>query len=164
MSPRRLILMRHAKAEPASLAVPDHARALTERGQGDAPRMASWLVAQGWGPQAVVCSDSTRTWQTWERMAGALPTPPELRVSRSLYLGGLSELIAHARGWPEAWTTVLAIGHNPGWEEAVTSLSGQLLAMKTAGCALLLGEGVDWSDSLLGDWRLVGAMRPRELD
>jgi len=162
-TPRRLILMRHGKSDWTSGAADDHARPLNERGRHDAPTMASWLVAQGWAPDAVICSDATRTWETWERMAGAFSPPPALVVSRELYHAGLSELIQHARSWDPAWRTVLALGHNPGWEEAVHTLTGQHEAMKTASCALMVGQGASWPEALLGSWELQEAMRPRLL-
>lgn len=160
---RRLILMRHGKSDWSSGAEDDHARPLNERGRQDSPAMGSWLVAQGWAPDAVVCSDSTRTWETWERMAGAFSAPPALVVGRELYHAGLSELTLHARTWAPGWTTVLALGHNPGWEEAVHTLTSQHEAMKTASCALLLGKGASWPEALLGAWELHRAMRPRSL-
>lgn len=160
---RRLILMRHAKSDWSSGATNDHARPLNERGREDAPRMGGWLASRDLTPDAVVCSDATRTWETWERMSGAWSRPPLLRVSRDLYHAGLPQLIQNARTWESGWTTVLALGHNPGWEEAVHLLSGHAEPMKTGACAVLEGEGETWTDALLGSWRLVETMRPRAL-
>lgn len=164
---RRLVLMRHAKSDWSTDAPDDHSRPLNARGQRDAPRMARWLLGQGWRPDAAVCSDARRTLETWERMVAVLQggprqTPP-LVVEPSLYLASLGELQRVAARWPDAWGTVLALGHNPGWEHALGVLCGQDLAMTTANCALLQGAGDTWQEALEHPWELVAVGRPREL-
>ncbi|RME20705.1 MAG: histidine phosphatase family protein [Deltaproteobacteria bacterium] len=161
---RRLILMRHAKSERHGGAATDHARPLSKRGRRDAPRMAAWLVDHGWKPDAVVSSDATRTRQTWEHMAPWFePDPPAVRFHNGLYLASLGALQRVSVDWAPAWGTVLALGHNPGWEQAVAHLSGVQEYMPTAACALLHGAGETWAEALEGRWRLERLLRPREL-
>lgn len=162
-TPRRLILMRHAKSAWDTDVVSDHARPLNGRGRRDAPRMAAWLVEQGWAPDAVVSSDATRTRETWDRMAAHLPQTPAPTFSRDLYHAGMHDLRRAAGGWPEAWQTVLALGHNPGWEVAACFLSGRDLVMKTATCVLLKSTADSWSAALAGPWELAALQSPRLL-
>lgn len=161
--PRRLALMRHAKSAWNTDAPTDHARPLNKRGRRDAPRMGAWLVAQGWAPDLVVLSDSARTRETWALLAPTLPFPPAVHETRSLYHAGLAELRAHAAQWAPHIRTVLAIGHNPGWEDAQGRLSGRWEPMTTANIALLEGAGDTWRASLDGAWRQVAFARPKEL-
>lgn len=163
--PRRLILMRHAKSD-WNAGVDDHARPLNARGRRDAPRMGSALVQAGWVPDLVLCSDAMRTTETWERMAGAFDDEPLLLRSRDLYLAGLGalqELLAtHA---PPVASTVLALGHNPGWESAAGRLAGVPLRMTTANCVLLELEPGPWSHAITRPARALHAvLRPKELD
>lgn len=169
MPPRHLVLMRHAKSRRDALApdgrlLDDHDRPLAPRGLRDAPRVAAWLRAAGWQPDAVVLSDATRTRQTWAAMAPALGPSLPLRVVPTLYLAGLTALRADAATWDPAWGRVLALGHNPGWEQAASHLGGVPVELKTASCALLEGAGPSWSQALAGPWRLVRLLHPRELD
>lgn len=159
---RRLILMRHAKSDWSTDAPDDHSRPLNQRGRRDAPRMARWLAQAGWQPDAVVSSDACRTRQTWERMAPHLPQA-KLRLEPGLYLGGLGALQESSARWPESWGTVLALGHNPGWERALAVLGGEALRLTTANCALLVGHGERWEQALEGAWTLHELARPREL-
>lgn len=161
--PRRLALMRHAKSAWDSDAPTDHERPLNPRGRRDAPRMGAWLVAQGWVPDLVVLSDSARTRETWARLAPSLPTRPEVMESRLLYHAGLAALRQHAAGWPDGARTVLALGHNPGWEEALARLSGRWETMTTGNVALLEGRGETWQAALGGAWSPVALARPKEL-
>jgi len=160
---RRLVLMRHAKASSLAEAPTDHARPLEARGRKDAPAVAARLLDLGWSPELVVCSDATRTQETWACMEGAFDPPPGLRLEPGLYAAGLDALRRSALDWDPTLHTVLALGHNPGWELAALSLSGRELALKTGGCVLLEGAGATWAQALARPWRLVEVLRPREL-
>ena len=60
--------------------------------------------------------------------------------------------------------TVLVLGHNPGWEEAVEELSGREVRITTANVVLLEGEGATWREALQrGPWSVAGVVRPKEL-
>ena len=59
--------------------------------------------------------------------------------------------------------TVLVLGHNPGWEEAVTELSGREMRITTANVVLLEGEGATWREALRGPWSVAGVVRPKQL-
>jgi phosphohistidine phosphatase len=163
-TPRRLVLMRHAKSSWDAGVSSDHARPLNGRGRRDAPRMGRWLAEHDWVPDLAVMSDSARTTETWSRLRGALPWLPAEHATPLLYHAGLDALRAHAAQWAPHVGTVLALGHNPGWEDAVSDLTGIGTRLTTANLALLEGVGERWSDALAGPWRLVQVVRPRELE
>jgi len=66
MTRRRLVVLRHAKAEQGGR---DRDRELTRRGHRDATAAGAWLVANDAVPEAVVVSPARRTVQTWEAAA-----------------------------------------------------------------------------------------------
>jgi phosphohistidine phosphatase len=118
---RTLVILRHAKAvRPGGL--DDVDRPLTDRGHRDAAAAGAWLVAQGLIPDAVLCSPSARTRETWDGVGGVLPSTPPVRYEGAIYLASLPTLVAVVRSAPEDAATVLLIGHNPG----VTYLSATL--------------------------------------
>lgn len=165
---RRLILMRHAKSDWKAGAPTDHARPLNKRGRRDAPRMARELRSRGWWPDRVLSSDSERTRQTWARMAreeGEVPVD----FRSGLYLGGTEEIQSALKsedGGPNAGAnTVLVLGHNPGWEDALGWLSGVDETLTTANTALLTAPWASWSDLVArpGAFELLIVLRPREL-
>ena len=59
--------------------------------------------------------------------------------------------------------TVLLLGHNPGWEEAVKALSGREVRITTANVVLLKGKGATWGEALRGPWSVAGVVHPKEL-
>jgi len=158
---RRLILMRHAKSSWAQSGQPDKQRPLNARGRKDAPRMAEELVARGWEPDAVVCSGARRTRETWSLME-ALLGEPRAEFEDALYLAGLREIRASADGWDDGSECVMVLGHNPGWSDAASHLSGDSVEMTTANCALLIGDGDTWAEALRSPWELSALLRPRE--
>ena len=160
---RRLIVMRHADSAWDTGPGSDHERVLTSRGRHEAPKIAQALTARGWKPDAVLSSDARRTQETWEEMSRGFDGAPEPTFTRALYHAGLEAVweAAHAVG-PEL-RTLLVLGHNPGWEQAVHRLTGQPESMTPANAALLEGSGDDWPAALEGRWRLVEVLRPGEL-
>lgn len=160
---RRLILLRHAKSSWKEQGQRDQDRPLNKRGRRDAPRVAARLVELGWSPERVLLSDARRTRETWELMRSAFHPVPAAEERPGLYLAGLEAIKAEAGRLPPTVRTALLLGHNPGWEEAASALSGEELAMTTANAVLLQGQGETWAAALAGPWRRVDHLRPKEL-
>jgi phosphohistidine phosphatase SixA len=58
----------------------------------------------------------------------------------------------------------MVLGHNPGWEDLVQSLSGERVMMKTATAALLTRDLAAWQSAFdSGSWNLEKVIYPREL-
>ncbi|PKN56478.1 MAG: phosphohistidine phosphatase [Deltaproteobacteria bacterium HGW-Deltaproteobacteria-14] len=163
---RRLILMRHAKSSWDSGADSDHDRPLAKRGKRDAARVAAELERLGWLPEITYTSPAQRARQTWKRMAKALgdeATAISVLPVDDFYMGDLDAIHGAAARWPPEIGTVLVLGHNPGWEEALHVLAGGDEALTTGNAALLVGGGATWVDALEANWRLTALLRPREL-
>lgn len=161
----RLIVMRHAKSDWESGAKKDHDRPLNKRGRRDAPRIAEKLVELGWQPNYVVSSDSQRTTETFQLMEEVFSDGTSVEFLDSLYLAGIRELEHAVGSVPNMQATVLALGHNPGWEDCVHKLTGECEEMTTANAALMTIEDEDWAAAIIrhGDWSLVSVLRPKEL-
>lgn len=109
---RRLVLMRHAKAERAGAGDNDFERALTPRGGADATLVARALEASGVRPDKVLVSSAVRTRQTWEAMAQVFPDA-EVQLTRLLYHAE-PDVILDAVEAETAADTVMVVAHNPG--------------------------------------------------
>ena len=150
---RRLILMRHAKSSWSSGAPTDHERPLNKRGRRASKAMGLELRRIGWIPQRVVLSDSVRTQETLRRMK--LPETVDVALSPDLYHGETDEIRASLEQEGDA-TTLMLLGHEPGWSEALAWLSGRSVELKTADAALLVARNV-------GPWRSL-ASGPEQFD
>lgn len=161
----RLIVMRHAKSDWNTDAETDHARPLNKRGRRDAPKIARRLVELGWQPSHVVSSDSQRTTETFQLMEGAFTDGPSVDFLGSLYHAGIRELEDAVNAMPDDRPTVLALGHNPGWQDCIHRLTGEFEEMTTANAALMTIEAGSWAEAIHSrqKWTLVEMIRPREL-
>lgn len=114
--PRRLVVMRHAKAEP--YAASDHERRLTHRGRESALDSGRHLRATGCLPEVALVSSAARTRETWAAVAEGSGVDPAVASFRDeLFAGGPDVLLeaVHEVGREvgDDVGTVLLVGHNP---------------------------------------------------
>jgi phosphohistidine phosphatase len=151
MTDRRLVLLRHAKAEQGAR---DRDRALTARGRADATAAGAWLVGIDAVPDLVLVSPARRTVQTWEAVSENLGDVPDVRYDDRIYDNSVEDLLAAVRDVDEAVRTALLIGHNPSTHALAARLAGDAVARRelgefptaTAAVFALDGEWVDVGD------------------
>ena len=107
----RLVIVRHAKAEPH--AERDFDRTLAERGRGDARAVGAWLAEQGVEPDAALVSAAVRARETWELVAEAAGWSLEPDLDRSLYNADEDGALDTIALTDEAVGTLVVVGHNP---------------------------------------------------
>jgi phosphohistidine phosphatase len=117
--PRRLLLIRHAKAADGPI---DAERPLTERGTRQATAMGSRLEQAGLAPDRVVVSPAVRAAQTWELVSGQLGTAPPSTTDERIYDNTVEALLAIIRETPDDVRTVALVGHNPSIGELAHDL------------------------------------------
>ncbi|NBE52338.1 SixA phosphatase family protein [Streptomyces boluensis] len=120
-TPRRIVLLRHAKADWPQ--VSDHERPLAERGRKDAPVAGRRLADSGIEFELAVCSTAARTRETWKLAAPQLPHRPKTVYEERVYDASPGELIAVLNEVPDDVSNVLLIGHNPGVRHLVDVLA-----------------------------------------
>jgi phosphohistidine phosphatase len=136
---KKLILVRHAKAEDATLNPDDFNRRLTERGKLNAEMLGKWLTDKVDEKALILCSPAKRTRSTAKRIAEALNIPSEEIVYKdTIYLSPLNNLNYLLQEIPEQWNEVIMVGHNPGMSELLDYLSQKHEEpFRTCGCAIL---------------------------
>lgn len=110
-TPHRLVVVRHAKAEPYGPT--DLERELAARGRADAVAAGSWLAAEGIVADAALVSAATRARQTWELLAETAGWSADVTFDQALYGAdedGMLDLVALT---DEGVGTLVVVGHNP---------------------------------------------------
>lgn len=121
---RRLILLRHAKTEKLSASGLDRDRRLDERGRSDAPIMGQYLANEGLTPDLALISPAARVRETWDLLAGALPSAPRMDVVPELYAADPTQLLRIVRTADGREPNVLmVVAHNPGLHEFALTLT-----------------------------------------
>lgn len=108
---RRLIVIRHADAEPAALT--DYERHLTAKGRDDATEAGHWLADVVAPPLQGVVSGATRARQTWSALMAGAGWDPPVAYERSLFTAGPDTALDLLRQTSDEVTTLVAVGHNP---------------------------------------------------
>ncbi|MGW6710472.1 SixA phosphatase family protein [Streptomyces sp. NPDC054956] len=121
-TPRRIVLLRHAKAEWSDGT--DHDRPLAERGRHDAPAAGQKLAQTGITFDLALCSSAARTRETWKLVVQELPHRPKTSYEERLYEASLGELIALVNETSDEVKNLLVIGHNPGMHALADALAG----------------------------------------
>jgi phosphohistidine phosphatase len=170
---KRLLLLRHAKSSRDDPALDDHERPLNKRGEKSARLIGDWLRERKIAPDLVLCSTAKRTRQTLDGLMPFAGTTPKVELLPGLYLAGAPAILQRLRKLGDDIACVMAIGHNPGFEQLAAGLAGDgepnamaLLAMKypTGALADLHFTVIKWSQIAVGEGRLAAFIRPRDLD
>ena len=134
--------MRHAKSIFLDGLHDDFERPLDKQGQKDAIMIGNLILSLGWKPDRIVVSPSTRTMETLNLM-GEDFAKAKIFPNDELYLADLYTL-QHCVNKAPLEATTLLLGHNPGIEILVSSLSGQYNPMEEAYAALFEKSTDGW--------------------
>ncbi|MFH9725090.1 SixA phosphatase family protein [Streptomyces sp. NPDC017254] len=120
----RLLLVRHAKAEPKGR-TDDFERKLSARGRADAAETGHWLEQSPYRPELVLCSPARRARKTWRHAEPALTDRPATVYDERLYNAGPSELVATLADLGTGLGVLALVGHNPGLHQLASALCGR---------------------------------------
>ena len=168
-TPRRIALLRHAKADWPE--VTDHDRPLAERGRKDAPAVGLKLAETGIAFDLALCSTAARTRETWKLAVQELPHRPRTSYEERLYEASTGELIALLNETSDEVAALLVIGHNPGMHALADGLCGRAdgdtlarmtrSGFPTAALAVVSFTG-SWKSLELGAGTLLDFWTPKE--
>jgi phosphohistidine phosphatase len=164
---KELLVLRHAKSSWDNAYLSDHERPLNKRGKADAPRMGKLLAREGIVPELIISSTAERALATAELVALAAGYERELMLTRQLYHADpedyLAVLAAHGNGYGR----VMVVGHNPGVEELVEVLTGEMVTMTTANIAHIALPAAAWEEVTAvaehASGKLLNHWRPKEI-
>ena len=118
---RRLILLRHAKAAPASGGVKDFERPLTERGRRETVAVARDLDREGFAPDLALVSSARRAKETWAHAAQLFPQA-DVELRAGLYEAPPGAILDEIGSVAHRAQTLVVVGHNPGLQELAVTL------------------------------------------
>jgi phosphohistidine phosphatase len=161
--------MRHAKSDWADAGLSDHDRPLNARGRRDVPEMANWFEKHQAVPSVILASTAKRVAETVERLVACWKSEPLVVRCGALYLASPQTILEQIRGEAidadgKRPSRLLVVGHNPGMEQLVSSLSQHHTTMPTAAVALFECLPIDPEDEEAPRIeRLIAVGRPKEL-
>ncbi|HEX5735676.1 MAG TPA: histidine phosphatase family protein [Blastocatellia bacterium] len=160
---KTLLLLRHAKSSWDDVALRDFERPLADRGKRDAPRMGEELKLRTPLPDLIISSPATRARQTAQAVVDSGGLTARMEFNDSIYGATSAELMRLIRRLPDAVNCALMVGHNPGFEELVSRLTGSDERMPTAALASIEFQIDHWNDLEDGAGRLIWLLTPKKL-
>jgi phosphohistidine phosphatase len=162
---RTLLILRHAKSSWKNPGLADVNRPLNKRGKRDAPRMGRLLREQDLVPDIILSSPAVRARKTAQAVSIESGYEHEIEVHRDFYPGDPYAFCEALVELPETIHIALIIGHNPGLEEFLDTLTGESAGLPTSALAQISLPINSWRE--LGDdvdGELVDLWRVKELD
>lgn len=161
---RTLVVLRHGKSDWSD-GHPDLERPLAKRGRRQAPEAGRWIAANLPPVDLAVVSPARRTRETWQLAADELEAAgrpaAEVRLDERVYAAAWPELVTLVQELPDDKETVVLVGHNPGVEDLVETLTRVWVPMPTSTLTVVeLQES--WTDARPGWARIVTTGRPPE--
>jgi phosphohistidine phosphatase len=143
---RTLVVLRHAKSDWSG-GEPDVRRPLAARGRRQAAEAGRWLAGNLGTIDLAVVSPAERARRTWELASVEVAEPVPMRSEERAYAASSGTLLDLVRDLTDDLGTVVLVGHNPGVEDLVTTLTGRWVAMPTSCLAVI---------ALTGPWASAG--------
>ncbi len=160
---KTLLLLRHAKSSWDAPALRDFERPLNERGLKAAPLMGRYLLKRKIRPDLVLSSPAERARQTAALVMEAARLTAPLRFDERIYDATVARLVEVVSQIEEESGMVLLVGHNPGMEELLEHLTGEIRRMPTAALAHVSLDIEKWNKVRERAGRLEEHVKPKEL-
>ena len=157
--------VRHAKSSWSDTSLKDHDRPLNGRGKRDAPYMAARLVRTGTLPEGILTSTAKRARATAKAFREAFGLGKEDVIRRpDLYHAMPTSIEEELRTLPDAWSTVLVFGHNPGYTYLANQLQHEAAIDNVPTCGIVTAEldVVSWRKFSLRDARRTAFLYPKQ--
>ena len=161
---KRLLLLRHAKSNKHFLGMQDFDRPLNDRGVTSASLIGKYIGKKGIQVGLVLSSPAERARQTAELVVKTAGVAAELRFDERIYEASSSQLQNVIRQIDPEVSVALLVGHNPGFEDLQTAMTGQHRQMPTATLACLSLDIEKWSDIREQSGELKWMITPKELE
>jgi phosphohistidine phosphatase len=162
---KTLLILRHAKSSWKFPELTDHDRPLNRRGKRDAPRMGRTLQERELVPDLVISSTATRALDTASAVAKHSGYKGKMLKFQSLYAAEPAAYLAVLREVDDNYQRILIVGHNPGVEELIEMLTGEIHIIPTCTLAQIEFDIEKWSTVLrrhTDRGRLVEIFKPDE--
>ena len=145
----KVYILRHGEAEGHS-PEGDFGRNLTLHGRTQAEQVLQRFRFMEFVPEAVFYSTANRATQTVQPILDEFADAKNF-ATKSLYLAGVDamrKVVSEHRKELSSLKNFLFVGHNPGWSEAISRLSGEFVGLGVSQGALLEIDHEDICDAL----------------
>jgi phosphohistidine phosphatase len=161
---KTVLLFRHGKSDWDASYDTDHERPLAKRGRRAADLMGAFLAEKGEVPDLAISSTALRARDTLDRAAQAGGWGCRLELLDELYLPNPYLLLDVLQQQDESVSSVMLVGHQPAWSEALSLLvGGGDFRFPTAAIARVDVDVEQWDEVAAGSGELRWLVTPKEV-
>ena len=160
---KTLLLLRHAKSSWDDPTLQDFDRPLNKRGIEAAALVGKFMRKREVRPDLVLSSPAKRAAQTVALVMESARLECKTRYDRRLYAASAPTLRDVLSETEESADEVLLVGHNPGMEELLQDLTGELAKMPTGALARIVLDVKKWSKLRDRSGELRWLVQPKRL-
>ncbi len=160
---KTLLVMRHAKSSWDYPDLADFDRPLSSIGLDVAPFMGNIMYQNKLQPDLIVCSPAKRARQTAVLIKEVAGSTGHVEYKDRLYEASPNAIMEIVSNVHNAYESVLLIGHNPGIEDFIRILTGNVETMPSGSIAKINFDIGNWSDLQADCGSLEMVLRPKEL-
>ena len=159
---KTLLLLRHAKSSWDDPSLADFDRPLNKRGTKAAPKMGALMRQRKIRPDLILSSPAARAKQTIELFCEAAGLSDVVKYEAGIYEATPQRLLEIISGLDDQVNNAMLVGHNPGFEELLTLLTGQTHRMPTAALARIELDINKWREASPGRGNLAWLVTPKD--
>jgi phosphohistidine phosphatase len=160
---KTLYVLRHAKSSWENHQQTDFERPLNERGLLTAPRIGKLMRDQSFVPDLIISSPATRAKITAEIVRDKANFQSEIQLDKRIYEALAENLFDVLSSVLDDIESVLLVGHNPGLENLVGSITGEIRAMPTATLVVIELKIEKWKEIRPACGKLRNLFTPKEI-
>lgn len=158
---KTLFLVRHAKSDWTQN-LEDNERPLNERGHQDAPKMAKYLLDNGFSIDKVVSSPAKRALTTARYFAETF-SKPQIKKVEDLYEPLLEDFYQTVERMEDEFDSIALFSHNPTISEFAYKLTGETGEFPTCAVAIFQIDTDSWSNFEQSEKKLLNFFIPKEI-
>jgi phosphohistidine phosphatase len=141
----------------------DFDRPLKGRGREAAEQIGHVLGAEKLGGLLVISSPAVRARETTQLVLQSAGLDIEPRFDERIYEADVPALLEVASSIPDSSQTAMLVGHNPGFENLLSHLTGDDRHMPTCALARIEFDAGSWHDISESSGRLDWFVTPKDL-
>lgn len=141
----------------------DFDRPLNERGREAAPLIGEFILKKKIRPDLIISSPAERARETAALIIKAAELVVELRFDERIYEADAARLLDVVSQIDESVGVAILVGHNPGMEDLLETLTGEKQRMQTGALARIVLDVEKWSKVRERAGRLEWLVRAKEL-
>jgi phosphohistidine phosphatase len=161
---KTLFLLRHAKSSWKDETLADFERPLNSRGKRTTKTLGALFIKEKVKPELILSSCAVRARETIEPILSLTKLRSELRFDERIYEASAERLFDVITQIEKTIRSVLIVGHNPGLEELLASLTGQSETMSTGALAKITLENSNWNSIEAQAGTLEWLVKPKDLE